>query len=507
MLGLVELCVSLKIYSRYISVDGREKLTTEQLVNEFLQTMAASKESITSAAKEFINFLNKSPSPFHAVDECRQRLLSAGFTELKESDHWQVKPSDKCFVTRNQSTLIAFAVGGRFTAGNGFSVIGAHTDSPCLKVKPVSRRVKHGYVQVGVECYGGAIWHTWFDRDLKVAGRVLVRNEKKIEHRLFHVNRPIMRIPNIAIHLHREMNEKFELNKETHLMPVLATSVQEQLQTGVKSTSEVCPDTQAAKHPSVLTKLLCDELNIKAEDILDFELCLADASPSTLGGVFEEFIFSGRLDNLHSSYCALKGLLASCEGDSLSNDTNIRMVSLFDNEEVGSESAQGAGSSLQEHVMRRLCTVDGSHSTKFEEAIAKSLMISADMAHGVHPNYAEKHEEQHRPALHQGVVIKFNGNQRYATTAITASIIREVASRCHVPLQDFAVRNDSTCGSTIGPIMSAKLGLATIDLGCPQLSMHSIREMCCTTSVSQATKLFQTFYEDYPAVRSSMVNI
>lgn len=470
--------------------------------------MSASKESIVTAAKEFLNFINKSPSPFHAISECRKRLLAAGFKELKESDHWSIRPLDKFFLTRNQSCLIAFAVGGKYKPGNGFTMVGAHTDSPCLKVRPISRRVKQGYVQVGVDVYGGGIWHTWFDRDLKVAGRVLVRNAGTIEHRLVDIDRPVLRIPNIAIHLHREMNEKFEINKENHLMPVLATSVREQLEMGAKSSAEVPEDgNQAGKHHPVLIKLLTDELKVAADDILDFELCLADAVHGTLGGAFEEFIFSGRLDNLHSSYTALQALVASCEGDSLASDSNVRMISLFDNEEVGSETAQGAGSSIQEHVLRRICAGDAQNPTAFEEAMPQSLMISADMAHAVHPNYSEKHEEQHRPALHKGVVVKFNANQRYATTSITTAILREIAKQAGVPLQDFAVRNDSPCGSTIGPIMSAKLGIPTIDVGSPQLSMHSIREMCCTTSVKQSTDLFKAVFENYQKVFSSMKGI
>jgi len=343
---------------------------------------------------------------------------------------------------------------------------------------------------------------------LKVAGRVIVRNGDKIEHRLVDIDRPVMRIPNIAIHLHREMNDKFEFNKENQLLPVLATTVQEQLQRGVVSTADVASTATAdAKHHPILIHLLTEELKVSANDIIDFELCLADAVPGTIGGALNEFIFAARLDNLHSTYCALQSLIASCSNSTLQEDTNIRMISLFDNEEVGSESAQGAASSLQEHILRRLSRASNTTSATFEEAMPKSLMISADMAHGVHPNYSEKHEEQHRPALHKGVVVKANANQRYATTSVTRSILREIARVANCPLQDFVVRNDSACGSTIGPIMSAKLGIPTIDVGCAQLSMHSIREMCCVSSVKQATDLFQNFFENYPKVYASLTGI
>ncbi|CAH1774197.1 unnamed protein product [Owenia fusiformis] len=455
-----------------------------------------SKEAVLSAARQFLGFVNRSPSPYHAVEECRTRLLAAGFTELREVDKWEIKPSNKYFVTRNKSTIIAFAVGGRYVPGNGFTITGAHTDSPCLKVKPVSKKIAHGYVQLGVSTYGGGIWHSWFDRDLTIAGRVVVKNGSKLEHKLIHVDRPILRVPNICIHLQRDMNDQFVFNNETQLAPVLATCVQQELQ-GPANQDE----NKKEKHHPIITKIICDELEVKPDQIMDFELMLADTQPATIGGALEEFIFSPRLDNLLNCYCALEGLVNSCEGDTLNEDPNIRMISLFDNEEVGSSSAQGAASMLQEHVLRRLSS--GGGPTAFEEAIPKSYMLSADQAHAIHPNYSEKHEMQHRPGLHEGIVIKINANQRYASTAITQSILREIATRVNVPLQDFVVRNDSACGSTIGPIMSAKLGMPTVDIGAPQLSMHSIREMCCTSSVLQSVQLYKGFFELYPEVFAS----
>ncbi|KAK1318777.1 putative aspartyl aminopeptidase [Acorus calamus] len=478
---------------------------------------------VDTVASDLIDFLNASPTAFHAVAEAKKRLKEAGFEHLSEREDWNLETGKKYFFTRNHSTIIAFAIGKRspsglygYVAGNGCHVIGAHTDSPCLKLKPISKVVKGGYLEVGVQTYGGGLWHTWFDRDLTVAGRVMIKETKdgsvSYSQKLVRVNEPIMRIPTLAIHLDRGVSEGFKVNTHNHLLPVLATSIKAELQklASVNGSLELEIDNDAKKtnansiadnkkHHPILLQLLADQASCQPDEICDFELQLCDTQPSNIGGVLKEFIFSGRLDNLCMSFCSLKALIDSTSsGSSLDDEPGVRMVALFDHEEVGSNSAQGAGSpAMLDALSRILKAFSTSDSKLLEKAIQRSFLVSADMAHALHPNYMDKHEENHQPKLHGGLVIKHNANQRYATNAVTSLIFREIAENHNLPIQDFVVRNDMPCGSTIGPIIASGVGIRTVDVGAPQLSMHSIREMCAVDDVRHSYEHFKAYFEEF----------
>jgi aspartyl aminopeptidase len=403
-------------------------------------------------------------------------------------------------------------------------MVGAHTDSPCLRIKPVSRKSGAGFLQVGVEAYGGGIWHSWFDRDLSIAGRVLVKDGKGgFAQKLVKVDKPILRIPTLAIHLHRQSN--FDPNKETEMFPIAGLVASElnkaaggeEVAVEKKDEEDFQPlkEMNERHHPQILS-LVATEAGVEASDIVDFELILYDTQKSCLGGLSDEFIFSARLDNLDMTFCAVMGLINSVsdtKAASLASDTSIRLIACFDHEEIGSTSAQGADSNLLPAVLRRLSVLPGSDSSKpadetaFEQTLATSFMISADMAHSVNPNYVQKYEPDHKPEMNKGVVIKINANQRYATNSPGIVLVREAARVAEppVPLQLFVVRNDSPCGSTIGPMLSAKMGVRTLDLGNPQLSMHSIRETGGSHDVEHAIGLFDSFFRNYGTLEAKIL--
>jgi len=480
----------------------------------------------TDAARDLVSFINASPSPFHAVEESCRRLAAAGFTRLHERDAaWATAPGGKYFVTRNQSSLCAFVVGGRFSAAggaSGFSVAAGHTDSPCLRVKPVSTQSKAGFQSLGVETYGGGIWHTWFDRDLSVAGRAVVAGAGGgFESRLVRVSRPICRIPSLAIHLDRTVNDAFKVNAETHLPPVLATAARAAL-LELPAPPAPAPGAEGrvagtgdatTRHHLGFVRLLARELGVAPDAVRDFELSVFDTQPAQLGGLYDEFVFSPRLDNLCMTFSVVEGLIASArDAAEVAADTHVRVAAAFDHEEVGSDSVPGASSTMLGEVMARLAAGGAAAAPAAAAAgalpalIRRSFLVSADMAHAHHPNYPGVHEDNHRPAMHAGLVIKNNCNQRYATTAVTAHMFRELARRAGVPLQDFCVRQDAGCGSTIGPIVATQLGVRTVDVGVAQLSMHSVREMCGAGDVAHAVGFFRGFFRDFPAVDAALAN-
>ncbi|EIE23587.1 peptidase M18, aminopeptidase I [Coccomyxa subellipsoidea C-169] len=446
-------------------------------------------------AKALLDYINASWTPYHAVEEASRRLHAAGFEKLSERQPWHgLKKGGRYYFTRNASTIVAFAVGGKYEAGNGFHMVGAHTDSPCLKLKPHSKGVKAGFLTVNVEPYGGGLWHTWFDRDLSVAGRVLVREQDRLVQKLVKVARPIMRIPMLAIHLYREIGEQgFKPNKQNHVVPVLATALLQE-----KKSSE-------PHHPALL-RLLANELKCSTSDIVDFELNVCDTQPGVIGGLEDEFLFVGRLDNLAMSYLSLRALIDSTFGtDALAEETAIKAVALFDHEEVGSASAQGAGGPVMRDTITRVSQAFSEGAVDAPvRAIQNSFLVSADMAHALHPNYADKHEPDHKPQFHKGLVLKHNVHQRYATNAVSATLFRELAKRRGIPTQEFCVRSDMACGSTIGPILASGLGCRTVDVGAPQLSMHSIREMCAVDDMSHTYNHFCAFFKDFSALDASI---
>jgi len=341
-----------------------------------------------------------------------------------------------------------------------------------------------------------------------LAGQVVVQQNGSMVRKLIDVAKPILFIPNLAIHLETDRN-KFECNNECHLRPLLASFAGMELN---KCDEKKCdsdendPRKIVKDHHSILLEIVAKHAECRPEEIMDMDLYLYDSQPAAITGVKEEFLSGARLDNLVGTYTSVRGLIDSLEGETFASDPNIRIAACYDNEECGSQSAQGAESAFTEWVLRRLSasTADASNQCAFEEAIGKSYLISADQAHACHPNYASKHEENHRPSFHGGVVVKVNNNQRYATTSLTHAILKQIAHTAGVPIQKVVMRNDSPCGSTVGPVLSSGLGLQTIDVGCPSLAMHSIREFGDTSSIFQAKKLYTTFYEQLPSVLSSL---
>ncbi len=425
---------------------------------------------------DLLSFIDRSPTPYHAVVETSARLVGAGYSRLDESELWSLSPGDRRFVVRAGGSLAAFEVGATEPALSGFRVVGAHTDSPNLRIKPKPDVRSEGLQQLGVEPYGGVLLHTWLDRDLSLAGRVTLRDGTGTRTELVDFARPLMRIPSLAIHLYRELNQEgLKLNAQKHLVPVIGLGEE-----------------------ATLAQLLIDELGSRGgpktseSDILAYDLMVYDVQPSARSGADGEFIHAARLDNLASSHA---GLLALLDAGSKGPTDWTRVVVLYDHEEVGSRSTQGAGGTFLKDTLERIAIADGAgNGQELARAASRSWLISADMAHAVHPNYADRHEPGHRPRIGAGPVIKTNANQSYATDAEGAGFFSALCARVDVTPQDFVTRSDLGCGSTIGPISAARVGIRTVDVGNPMLSMHSCREMAGAGDVEPMIAVLAEFF-------------
>lgn len=420
--------------------------------------------------RPLLNFLDHSPTPFHAVANVAARLRDAGFTRVDEADDWHAN-SGKYFFTRNDSALVALNFNQPPQAG--LRVVGAHTDSPCLKIKPNALVANHGCAKLGVEVYGGALLTPWFDRDLGMAGRVVI-NHGGQKNVLLDTARPIATIPNLAIHLNRNANKNRTVNPQLELSAILG-----------------CGDAKSFD----LRQILCTELTrqhadltgLAAADILAFELALYDCQKAQIVGLKNEFIASARLDNLLSCYAGCEALIAAGE---CANRHNYVLV-LNDHEEVGSVSSSGADGAFLESILLRAC----GDAANMARAVGRSMLVSADNAHAVHPNYPDRHDPNHLPQINAGPVVKINANQHYATNAETEAVFRRICAQQKINCQTIAMRTDMACGSTIGPITAARLGMRTIDIGVAQLAMHSIRELAGTADQKLLIDALRGFYE------------
>lgn len=404
-------------------------------------------------AQDLIDFIDASPSPWHAVATMETRLLAAGFSRLHEVDRWKLNHGGRYFIIRGASSIIAFTLGKEPLLTRGLRIVGAHTDSPGLRIKPRPAEDVSGMVRLGVEVYGGPILATFADRDLSLAGRVNVRSIDGFSTHLIRFEEPLLRLPNLAIHMNREVNEQgLKFNKQTELPLLLGLS-----EPGIPADGR-------------FRQLIAEQLDVDTPDLLTWELNAYDTQKGCFWGDERSFVADSQLDNLASCHAALTALLA------IENPASTAMCAFFDHEEVGSESAAGAGGSFISDVIARIAASQSFDTEDARRLLAKSFFISADMAHAWHPNFPNAYEPCHRVMVNAGPVIKTNANQRYSTGADSAARFIGYCERAGVPWQQYAHRTDLGCGSTIGPIIAARLGMPSIDIGNPMWAMHSIRE-------------------------------
>lgn len=421
-------------------------------------------------AEDLINFIDSSPVTYLAVKNIVSELESKGYKLLNEGDKWSLKAGDKYYIKRNDSSLVAFQIGDKMPWESGFKIVGAHTDSPQLKLKNESLTKASGCLKVSVETYGGGINSTWLDRDLSLAGRVSILGDSGVESVLVDFKRPIGTIPNLAIHLNRDANSGFEYNKQRHL-PVILSGTDKDVD-----------------EKTYLKELIADECNIQADSILEADLFFYENQKGAIIGIDKDIISTGRLDDLsmcHSIYTGLK----NCDK---SDSTNFGVF--FDNEEIGSRTMMGADSNFLSSILERVVFALGGTLEDSYRARHKSFLISADGAHALHPNFSDKHDKSYAPLINRGPVIKLSANFRYATTSESAGTFIELCKKAGVPYQKLANRSDVPSGSTIGPMSSASLGIKAIDVGNPMFAMHSIRESQGVMDHYYMTKVLTDFF-------------
>lgn len=424
-------------------------------------------------AKELIDFIYESPSPYHVVHNVKNTLSNLNFIELKEGEAWKIQKGEKYFTTKNNSAVIAFSIGEEEIEEDGFRIIGSHTDSPTFRVKPSPEIFSEGnYIKLNTEVYGGPILNTWMDRPLSLAGRVVLRGDNPLNPKteLINIKRPILIIPNLAIHMNRNVNKGVELNKQKDMLPIIAM-VQDKLE-----------------KENYLVNIICKELNVNIEQILDFELFLYEFEKGCIMGENMEFISSPRLDDLSMVHASLKALMDS------KNQKATKIVVCFDNEEVGSSTKQGADSPFLAHTLERIALCLNKSREEYLRALSKSFMISCDSAHAIHPNVAEKSDPTNKVIINKGPVIKISASQSYTSDAYSSAIYEEICNKAQVPVQKFVNRSDERGGSTIGPISSTHINIPSVDIGTALLAMHSIRELGGVQDQVYAIKSFTEFF-------------
>ena len=421
-----------------------------------------------------MNFLKNSPSAFHAVENLRQMLLAEGFAELPESSRWNLIPGGRYFTTRNGSSILAFRIGTKLSEP-AFTLTASHSDSPCFKIKENAElRVRDKYVQLNTEGYGGMICSTWLDRPLGVAGRVLVRARtetgERYETRLLDFDRDLVLIPNLAIHMNRKVNDGFSFNKQIDMVPLLGTGKLEK---------------------GVFKAMVAKELGVAQEDVLGSDLYLYNRMAPTVWGAENEFVSAGRLDDLECAYGTLQGFLKG------KNEKTIQVWCVFDNEEVGSGTKQGADSTMLEDVLRRIAGGLGWDDEDYRCAVARSFMLSCDNAHAVHPNHPEKTDATNCTYMNEGIVVKAHAGQKYTSDGVSVALFRGICEKAGVPVQFFANRSDENGGSTLGNIAMAHVSMNTVDLGLPQLAMHSSYETAGVKDLGYLEEASKAFYSTY----------